>query len=273
MSASSSTQLITRPHGTLAYTDYGGDGALVVMLPGMGALRSEYRFLGPALRDAGFHAVAMDLRGHGDSSASWPAYDVPSVGEDILAAIDHFGAGAAHVIATSFSPGAAVWAAAEAPDRIASLVLIGAFVRDAKTSPWMKIAFWLMLNNPWRVRTWGMFYRSLYPTRKPDDFDEYLARLTRNLREPGRFAASKALAGSSRQPSESRLGRVSAPVLVVMGTQDPDFPDPGAEAQFIAAQTGGTVVMIDGAGHYPQTEMPDQTTPAILDFLRGAAAR
>jgi pimeloyl-ACP methyl ester carboxylesterase len=121
------TQYFERPEGTLAYSDYGGGGELVLMLPGMGALRSEYRFLAPKLGEAGYRAVAADLRGHGESSVPWQAYDVPSAGNDILALIEHLHVGAGHVIATSFSAGAAVWAAAEGPDRIRSLVLIGAF--------------------------------------------------------------------------------------------------------------------------------------------------
>ena len=40
------------------------------------------------------------------------------------------------------------------------------------------------------------------------------------------------------------------------------------EAKDIAGQIGGKVVMIEGAGHYPQTEMPEEVTPVVLDFLR-----
>lgn len=265
------TQFFTRSAGTLAYTDYGGSGDLVVMVPGMGALRSEYRFLAPRLKDAGYHPIAVDLRGHGESSVPWSIYDVPSVGEDILALIAYLDCGPAHVIATSFSPAAAVWAAVERPSTIRSLVLIGAFVRVVKVSPFMQAAFWLMMNNPWRVQTWIMFYRSLYPSQKPADFEQYLAALAANLAEPGRFAANKALGESSRQPSEERLSQVNVPTLVIMGTQDPDFPNPQAEARFIANQTNGRTAFIDGAGHYPQTEMPDKTTPVILDFLRETA--
>lgn len=266
------TQYVERPEGKLAYTDYGGDGELVLMLPGMGALRSEYRFLAPQLKAAGYHPVSLDLRGHGESSVPWPAYDVPAVGDDILAAIAHFDAGPAHVIATSFTPGAAIWAAAEHPEAVRSLVLIGAFVRNAKANPLMKTVVWLMMHNPWRVKMWGMFYRSLYPTRKPADFESYLATLIENLAEPGRYEANRGLGESDRTPSEERLTRVQAPVLVVMGTQDPDFPDPAGEGAFIAAQTGGRLALIEGAGHYPQTEMPDQTGPVILDFLQKLAA-
>jgi len=82
--------------GRLAYSIYGTSGQPVVMLPGMGALRSEYRFLGPRLDKAGFRAIALDLRGHGDSSVPWTRYDVPSVGGDILHLVDHVHEGPVH---------------------------------------------------------------------------------------------------------------------------------------------------------------------------------
>jgi pimeloyl-ACP methyl ester carboxylesterase len=67
--------------------------------------------------------------------------------------------------------------------------------------------------------------------------------------------------------AEGRLGQVQAPTLVVMGTKDPDWPDPEAEARFITEALSAEMVLVEGAGHYPQTEMPEQVTPAVLDFL------
>jgi hypothetical protein len=55
-----------------------------------------------------------------------------------------------------------------------------------------------------------------------------------------------------------------------MGTKDPDFPDPQSEARRIADETGGELLMVEGAGHYPQTEMSDKTNPAIVDFIRNS---
>jgi pimeloyl-ACP methyl ester carboxylesterase len=267
------TRFFERAEGTLAYSDYGGDGQLVLMLPGMGALRSEYRILAPRLQEAGYRAVTMDLRGQGESSSGWKTYDVPSVGEDILAMLDHLNAGAAHVMGTSFAAAPAVWAAAERPQRVRSLVLIGAVVRRSKINPIMNALLWLMLNNPWKVRMWTMYYGRLYPSRKPADFQDYIRQLTANLKEPGRFDAAVALGDSSRQPSEERLNRVQAPTLVVMGTKDPDFPDPAAEGRFLARQTGGTLELIEGAGHYPQTEAPDRTVPLVIDFLKRSTTK
>jgi alpha-beta hydrolase superfamily lysophospholipase len=57
---------VHRPEGRIGY-DVGGEGPLVVLVPGMGDLRSAYRFLAPALRKEGFRVACTDLRGHGDS--------------------------------------------------------------------------------------------------------------------------------------------------------------------------------------------------------------
>jgi pimeloyl-ACP methyl ester carboxylesterase len=54
-----------------------------------------------------------------------------------------------------------------------------------------------------------------------------------------------------------------------MGTKDPDFPDPAAEARLIAGRLRGDVVMIEGAGHYPQAEFAEETAAAILASSTG----
>ncbi len=264
------THYFTRSEGTIAYDDSGGDGELVLMLPGMGALRSEYRYLAPAVANAGYRVVTADLRGHGESSAYWAEYTLPAAGDDILALIDHLDAGPAHVVGTSFSPGAAVYAAAERPESIRSLVLIGAFVRDTPPDIMKTLSQSALLKGPWKAPAWGMFYKTLYPTQTPDDFDAYVDALKANLREPGRFDALLGLGFGSKIASAERLEQVAAPALVVMGTEDPDWPDPEAEARFIADSLHAELALIEGAGHYPQTEMPDQVTPVILDFLQTA---
>lgn len=261
------THYFEQSKGTIAYDDSQGDGELVLMLPGMGALRSEYRYLAPALIEAGYRVVTADLRGHGESSVDWPEYTLPAAGQDVLDLINHLDAGPAHVIGTSFSPGASVWAAAERPEAIRSLVLIGPWVRDAPSSFVKDAMTSVLLSGPWKVWGWTTFYKTLYPTRKPDDFDDYLTQLTANMHEPGRFTALKGLGFTPKTESEERIGRVQAPALVVMGTKDPDWPDPEAEANWIVDQLSGDLLFVEGAGHYPQTEMPDKVIPGVLDFL------
>jgi pimeloyl-ACP methyl ester carboxylesterase len=271
----SETQYLERPNGSLAFDDSGGSGEPVIMIPGIGDLRGEYRFLAPELTRAGYRVITLDLRGHGESSAVWPEYTVKAVADDILALIDHLKAGPATVIGTSFAPAAALWAAAEAPEKVRRLVLISGHLEAATGQTFSEKAqntlLKLMVSGPWKTRVWETFYASWYPSEKPQDFDDYRAELRANIREPGRFEAIKTLLFADRDGLAERLGNVKAPALIVMGTKDTHFKDPAAEAERIANKVSGQIRLIEGAGHYPHAEMPDQTAPAVLDFLAHGA--
>ena len=265
------TQYLSVADGTIAYDDVGA-GRPVICLPSLGDVRSEYRFLRPQLLAAGFRVVTMDLRGHGASSVGWPDYSKAAIGSDLVALIQHLSAGPAFVIGTSYAGGSAVWAASEAIGQVAGVVLIGAFVRDAPGSAVQKTFLNVMLARPWGPSMWSMYFSNFYPSQKPSDFAAYRARLKSNLTEPGRIEALKAMLNADNAGIEARLDRVTAPTLVVMGTKDPDFKNPVAEAHWIADKIHGTSLLVDGAGHYPHAEMPDRVAPKIAQFVLDAVS-
>jgi pimeloyl-ACP methyl ester carboxylesterase len=56
-----------------------------------------------------------------------------------------------------------------------------------------------------------------------------------------------------------------------MGTLDPDFADPQAEGDaIVAAMPAGaaTAAMVDGAGHYPHAQSPDEVAALVIPFLK-----
>ncbi len=269
--AATETNFLERPEGRIAY-DVAGDGPLVICVPGMGDLRSIYRFLAPALVKAGFRVATMDLRGHGDSDATFGSYDDVATGTDLVALAQHLG-GSAVLIGNSMSAGAAVWAAAEAPELVNGLVLMGPFVRNTDVGFIAKMGFRVATLRPWAAAAWTAYYRKLYPGRPPADLNDHRDRIRASLRRPGHAKAFQRTTRTSHAPAEARLGGVRAPALVVMGDRDPDFPDPGAEARFIAGALDAEVLMVPGAGHYPQAEYPEVVTPAVVAFLSGLDRR
>ncbi|MDX1734628.1 MAG: alpha/beta hydrolase, partial [Halioglobus sp.] len=70
-----------------------GDGPLVVMCHGFPGLWYSWRHQLPFLADAGYRAVALDMRGYGASSrpAASDRYGFDSTAADVLAVLDHFG--------------------------------------------------------------------------------------------------------------------------------------------------------------------------------------
>jgi pimeloyl-ACP methyl ester carboxylesterase len=259
------TDYLSRPGGRIGF-DVAGDGQLVVLVPGMGDLRAGYRFLAPALRHANYRVACTDLRGHGDSDTTFSSYGDTETAEDILALIAELG-GPAVVVGNSMGAGAAVLAAALSPDSIDGLVLIGPFVRNGDISAVQRIMLRVAMAGPWAVSAWKSYMPKLYAGRRPDDFGEYRDKVVASLRRPGYAKAFSLTTHTDHTPAQARLGEVSVPTLVLMGEKDPDFPNPKAEADWIANALTGTVVMVPEAGHYPQSQRPEVTAAAVVSFL------
>src|SRR3712207_4580237 len=121
------TEFLNLDGGTIAY-EATGAGPLVVLAHGMGDSRKAYRFLAPALVEAGFRVAATDLRGHGESSADWPSCTRTDLAGDLIALVKHLG-GPAVLVGHSISGGAATIAAAKAPELVTALVELAPFTR------------------------------------------------------------------------------------------------------------------------------------------------
>jgi pimeloyl-ACP methyl ester carboxylesterase len=132
----------------------------------------------------------------------------------------------------------------------------------------LRLLFRLALMRPWGARTWVRYQTGkLYPSSPPSDLADHSAKVLANLREPGRMTGFQGMSRTDHSAAASRLDGVRAPVLVVMGSADPDFRDPEAEGRWVAERLRGELVLVEGAGHYPQAEAPEQFLPPVLAFL------
>ncbi|MEU7812783.1 alpha/beta hydrolase [Pseudonocardia sp. NPDC049154] len=70
-----------------------GKGPLVVLVHVFPESWRSWRYVLPALAQAGYRAVAVDVRGYGGSDKPWPvsAYTIRELAADILAVVDEFG--------------------------------------------------------------------------------------------------------------------------------------------------------------------------------------
>jgi pimeloyl-ACP methyl ester carboxylesterase len=266
--AAATTHYLDRGEARIAY-DLQGSGPLVICAPGMGDIRQTFRHLVPALVASGHRVATFDLRGHGDSDTAFTTFDDRAEASDILALAEHLGAPAA-IIGNSMGAGAAVLAVAERPDLVTALVLVGPFVREPRMNPAMKLLMRVATAPAWAAPVWKAYLPSLYPGRKPDDQAPFAAQANAAMRRKGYAAAFSKTTHTSHDPAEAALDRVTAPVLVVMGELDPDFPKPADEAAWIAGRLHGEVLMVPDAGHYPQSQRPELVGPAVVQFLAGA---
>lgn len=268
------TLFLEKSGGRIAYDDTGGSGPLVIASPGMGDTRGVYRHFSPLLVSAGIRLATFDLRGLGESSVEWDDYSDAVIASDYLSLLEHLGGQSAVLIGNSKTASSVVIAATDNSNKVSGLILIGPFARTVQVKWWQMLLFGIMLFGPWGRHAWVSYYKkNLYPGPKPEDHEEYVAGLAKNLAEPGRFKAFKEQARDNHAESGTRLEKVIQPSLIVMGTADPDFPDAKTEAHELANLTKGDVLLVEGSGHYPQADNPHQIAPAAIDFINRVSAQ
>lgn len=90
----------------------------------------------------------------------------------------------------------------------------------------------------------------------------------RRANTPLGLAASLVYGGQGvMEPLHDRLGKVSAPTLVIVGADDPARP----RAELVAAAIpGARLAIVDGAGHAPHLGNPERFHALVFDFLTEA---
>jgi pimeloyl-ACP methyl ester carboxylesterase len=272
----SMTKRLSIAGNTLAY-DLTGEGPLVVLANGMGDSRHSYRFVAPALVAAGYRVANVDIRGTGDSSLEWSGYSRTDIGGDLVALVRHLG-GPAVIMGQSISGGAATIAAATAPDLIAGVIELAPFTRKQSVSLGglvrvkryragsTQLGMTMALGS---VSAWKKYLDLAYPT-KPADWDSELSRIETKMSEPGRMKALQAMCKTTPADAGAQLPNITCPVLIVEGSLDPDWADPRAEGEKIIADLPaglGELAVIEGAGHYPHAQTPDEVLALALPFL------
>ena len=277
------TEFLDVEGGRIAY-DVTGNGPLVVLSHGIGDRRQVYRFLAPELAQAGYRVVTADLRGHGESSMGWKsvtgtdAITRTDIAGDLLALIGHLG-GPAVIVGHSISGGAATIASAQRPDLLSGIVEINPFTKTQKLNlgglvrirRYRRGISRLLGTQLLRSLTIWMRYLDVAYPAKPADYAEYMSALAAKLREPGRMAEFMKTGKSTPADAAAQLPNVAVPALIIMGALDPDFADPRAEGDAIVAAMPsgrGTVAMVEGAGHYPHAQSPDEVAALVIGFLK-----
>lgn len=245
-----------------------GRGPLVLFVHGMGGDRRSWHGQIEALADA-FTAVALDLRGYGESEATGAPLDFRrDFAADLLAAMDHFQAPRAHLVGLSMGGRVARWTALLHPDRVASLTL-------ANTSPGFDAL------GPAEVQAF-IAARSFEPQgdAMPEGYGLAQARAMMApgtpealLREAGapmdRLSAAhylRVLRASTEQDQDARLEDIRCPVHLVHSDLDRVYPAAVLQ-QMRERLRPARFTCLAGAGHLSNLEQPAAFNRALRDFL------
>jgi pimeloyl-ACP methyl ester carboxylesterase len=235
-----------------------GEGDPVLFLHGAGGL-----FWDPMLDAvaAGHRVVAPEHPGAGDSQGLEHVEDLWDLVLYYNELLDRLELPRVSILGHSFGGMVAAEIAANNPERVAKLALIAPIglwlddhpVPDISGVPPERIPE-LVLADPEGPLA------ALMPAPDPSN-PESLFKAAMTLASILQFIWPLPDKGLSK-----RLYRVKAPTLLVWGAQD-KLVDPAYGPAFAAAIAGARLEVVDGAGHLPNLEQPEQTIDLITEFL------
>ncbi|OWY98336.1 Alpha/beta hydrolase [Phytophthora megakarya] len=266
---------------------------VAICLPGIGDTRRQFRLVAPLLHDRlGLRVLVGDMRGFGDSTSfkvhkddKYSAYSPESVASDVSMLMEKLNTVdptcSFVLLGNSLSAGSMILAAAaakKAPSgpRINMLVLLGPILRDSPMDSWFRPLSHLMFRSLYGAWIWASYYKTLFPTKQPEDFEQELAILKKHLSvQPGNIVNVGHFVRAGKAAVASTLGDLekypALPVLAFFGRKDPDYADFDAEIKWFSTEVPHAQYFEDAdGGHYPHLENPERVIKAIEDAMRSA---
>jgi pimeloyl-ACP methyl ester carboxylesterase len=258
-----------------------GQGREVLLIHGLGATKASFYDTAAVLSGDGYRVHALDLPGFGGSSkpATGP-YTARWFADTVIAVMDKLGIDRAHVVGNSMGGRVALEVAMREPERVGALALLCPAVAFVKRGyhPIVRLARPELAFLPHRFgrervtsTLTGLFHDA-------DAIDPYVRDVVVDefQRSYGSGAARFAFLSAARNiyldapfgkhGFYPRLADLERPALFVWGSHDKLIP-PGFKRHVAEWLPRAEQIVLDGCGHVPQVERPDQTNGLIRRFL------
>jgi pimeloyl-ACP methyl ester carboxylesterase len=258
-----------------------GRGPSVVMIHGIGGGSSmfQYRLNAPVLAAAGYRVYTLDLLGFGRSSRPEIRYTQDLMVAQITDFLETVVGESAVVVANGLAGAYAIRVAAERPDLISALALIGptGYEQLNREQNDARTRFFDLLANPivgeafasLLVETGAQRFFLLDAYHRRESLTpEVLATYDRNLKAPGaRWVVFSFVSGNLDQDVRTLWPRTTAPTLLVWGLEE-GFNSLADAEDFLRARPESSFLLLRDASLLPNEERADAFNEALLGFLR-----
>ncbi|MES2970291.1 MAG: alpha/beta fold hydrolase [Pseudomonadota bacterium] len=207
--------------------------------------------------------IRFDTRGNGDSDAHAGAYDFPMLVADMVAVLDHFGAGPTDVMGLSLGGMTALGLGLTHPGRVRRLVVCDARADapPAFVSSWDDRIAAITANGMQAIVT-GTLSRWFTPSC-PQRVRDRAAAMILATPPAGYIGCAHALKALDYLKD---LPRLQAPVLYICGADDMGAPKEAMSAM-AAATPRARLTVLPGLAHVPNMENPAVFGAALSDWL------
>lgn len=268
---------LTLPDGERVRIVEAGDPSAppVLLLHGWGCSAFTWRHVTPSLAAEGWHAIAIDLRGHGlsDRPADPSRYRIEAMIQQLRAIMDALGVERAPVIAHSMGGAVAVGLCLETPQRIERLALfapVGFGVVDRATLPDLLPANITGALLPSRIPRWVVRFalkrsRAGGGIEDESEVDEYWAP----TQWPDFLEAMRLLLHNFtwRPWTPTELASIRVPVMLVFGDRDPVVRPQPVVPTLARSLRVAELHVAKGAGHVIPEERPAWSLELLRSFL------
>jgi pimeloyl-ACP methyl ester carboxylesterase len=246
---------------SLAYEAHqDGDELPVVLLHG--AAGSRLSWPAQARRLAGCPVYALDLPGHGKSPGE-ACRSIEDYARVVLAWLEALDLKRVILVGHSMGSAIAMQAALAAPSRVAGLLLVGSAVSLKVNPALLRLAASPETTQQAIERIVAWSFSKQAPQR-------LVALALKRMRETPQAVLLGDLQSCEAFDISARLEEITAPALVVCGTDDRMTPLAGAQALANGLKQA-RLELLSGAGHMLMLEQPLAFTALLADFVQGVA--
>jgi pimeloyl-ACP methyl ester carboxylesterase len=254
--------------GRLYYEDE-GDGPPVLLVHGAAQDTVSWRFQVPALAEAGYRALALDLPGHGKSALGpdGAIADLAVYAEVVRAFLAALDLSDVVVVGHSMAGGIGLHAALREPARFAGVVPVDGAGFTNRT--YNDDFFDLVRHNPqdWFEVNFRTICSPSTPAARVDEIAFDVSRCAPEV-------AWSDIAAYARLDLSEALGDLSVPVTFLHGADDWSItPEMAEQTLALCTGTRTAIEVLEGTGHFPHTEAPDRFNPALLRALSDLVGR
>lgn len=236
------------------------------MLNSLATTTAIWKPLLPQLTE--FHSVVcVDYPGHGHSPSKNLPKDFDALAAQILSVLDVMEMGEAHLVGASIGGMLAIALAAENPERIRSLAVVG-------SSPHMDVKMWA--DRTALVSDFGVagvvpdvlprWFTDEFTREQPAIVEAYRDMLCRTT-DTAYQAFCEILEGLDVRP---RLAHISCPTLVVSGEEDTATPVEEAK-EILDLVPGARLEILPGAAHMIQAMRPAALGRILKDHIQAVS--
>jgi 3-oxoadipate enol-lactonase len=210
--------------------------------------------------------VRYDHRGHGASPVPPAPYEIADLGRDAVALMDSLKLERASYCGLSIGGMVGIWLGANAPERIERLVLICTSAHISPASVWRERAAAVLEAGSAEVIADAVVDRWLTPDYAAEHAD-VRAELRAMLVATDAAGYAACCGAIERMDLREQLPRITAPTLVISGSDDPATP---VEHQRLiaAAIPGARHEVVGPAAHFAAVQQPEAVNRLILEHLR-----